>query len=270
MQEGVRRAHGQGQIPRGSLPISHTRRRSVVMRSLPPVLPGGFGGQGTLCQVVRHDALYAPGLGGLLAGRDKLLPAALLVRPPLEVGVGHAPLAPLRCDVVDGVGKLDVSGALRPHQKPVQFLAGFLRLEEVEAVVDAVIGAPPEGAYLRLLYIVGVLRVGGLEERLLCLLRPLADLLLGCFAGLGVFRSRPLADLSYAPLFGLFGEVWIGADLLHLDVASVDYLYRVRCHLMLLPVEHPSTSRPSPHGWLSEPQEQPCAGRLAPGGTRTT
>ena len=115
--------------------------QSVVMRSLPPVLPGGFGGQGTLRQPVRQDALYAPGLGGLLAGRDKLLPAALLLWPPLEVGVSHASFAPLRRDMEDRIGKLRVPRTLRPCQQPIQFLAGFLRPEEVEAVVDAIVGA---------------------------------------------------------------------------------------------------------------------------------
>src|SRR5215218_3838274 len=93
--------------------------QSVVMRSLPPVLPGGFGGQGTLCQVVRQDALYAPGLGGLLRGRDKLLPMLFRLRTFLEVGVSHLTGALLRCHVVDGISELRVLRALRPLQEPL-------------------------------------------------------------------------------------------------------------------------------------------------------
>jgi hypothetical protein len=42
--------------------------------------------------------------------------------------------------VVDGVGQLRVLGALCTRRQPVELLASFFRLEEVEATVNAVVG----------------------------------------------------------------------------------------------------------------------------------
>ncbi len=76
--------------------------------------------------LVRHRAIEHPVEGFCLCpGCDVLLPAALFRGPLLEVAICHAPLAALRCDVVDGRRQLGVLCTLGTLQEPLELLAGF-------------------------------------------------------------------------------------------------------------------------------------------------
>src|SRR5829696_3924764 len=111
-------------------------------------------GESTLRQAALEDVPHTPEFTSLRLGRDELLPTPFSLRPLFEVGVGNPPDAPLRGDVVAGIRELWVSRALRPRQKPVQFLVYVLRVGiGRDGVIDALIGVTAEGAYLRLLYV---------------------------------------------------------------------------------------------------------------------
>src|SRR5215203_3666368 len=111
-------------------------------------------GQSTLRQAPLEDVPHTLEFTSLRLGRDELLPTPFSLRPLFEVGVGNPPDSPLRGDMVDGVRELGILCALCPREKPVQLLVYVLRVGiGRDGVIDALIGATAEGAYLCLLYV---------------------------------------------------------------------------------------------------------------------
>src|SRR5829696_2267621 len=97
-----------------------------------------------------------------------------------------------------------------------------------------VIGPPVSGVDLRLFGVGSAIGDGDAKYCLFRPLKPVGYLLPVGFDGLLILRVCLLCYLLYLAAFGLIGEVRKAANLRHLGVALVQYLYRVRCHNLLL------------------------------------
>src|SRR5919112_3260605 len=168
----------------------------------------------------------------LLVGGGVGLPRLVFLWPQGEAGIHHALSTEVDCPVVGGTRQQLVSGALYLAQDAPELLLGPLRaLRKYGGGADLVVGRAEGGVDLRLLGLGGAVGDTDAEDGHCGLLQPLCPLALLGLSGLHVLRLGPLADLGYAPLLRLLGEVRVVAYLGNLGVSSVQYLYGVCCHV---------------------------------------